>query len=297
MSDCPNNSGLPLAFDAWCTACGYNLVGLPDNSKCPECGKSIAESLRGDLLLHANPDHVRTLRLGASLIFWGSLLTALMWIVQLVVTINFGRAASATSGVSALSWPAVLIFLGLAQLAVALVTLFGWWKLCTLDPAYNAARNASQSRLWIRVLLCIALACKLITSFGLLAGQPFSGFASIIGIVAGVVSLTRFFFEMSYIRWLAPRLSSDSLAKSAARLTWLAPVLLVIAVPLIYMTFFVGFLALLIAAGILLSILIMYWALLYNVHKHLLAVEIAQRASRVNLYARDPQAPSNHNTV
>lgn len=289
----PGSSGLPLAFDAWCTACGYNLVGLPDNSKCPECGKSIAESLQGDLLLHANPDHVRTLRLGASLIFWGSLLTALMWIVQLVVTINLGRAASA----SALSLPAVLIFFGLADFAVALITLFGWWKLCSLDPAYNAARNASQSRLWIRILLCIALACKLITVLGGLPGATSFGIIGIVSILAGAVWLTRFFFEMSYIRWLAPRLSSDSLAKSAARLTWLAPVLLVIAVPLIYMTFFVGFLALLIAAGILFSILIMYWSLLYNMHKHLLAVEIAQRASRVDLYVRDPQAPSNPNTV
>lgn len=271
----PGSSGLPIAFDAWCTACGYNLVGLPDNSKCPECGKSIAESLQGDLLLHANPDHVRTLRLGASLIFWGSLLTALMWIVQLVVTINLGRAASA----SALSLPAVLIFFGLADFAVALITLFGWWKLCSLDPAYNAARSASQSRLWIRVLLGIALACKLMTFFGGLLSQAYFFGFGMIGIIAGIVWLTRFFFEMSYIRWLAPRLASKQLARDAARLTWLAPCLLVISTLIAFLVVFLSFLAILISAGVLLAILIMYWTLLYNVRKHLIAVEAAQRAT------------------
>ena len=101
----------------------------------------------------------------------------------------------------------------------------------------------------------------------------------IISTIAAVVWLTRFFFEMSYIRWLPPRLASKQLARDAARLTWLAPVLLIIAILAAMVTMALGFLAMLIAAGLILAILIMYWTLLYSVRKHLLAVEATQRSA------------------
>jgi predicted RNA-binding Zn-ribbon protein involved in translation (DUF1610 family) len=119
----PGSSGLPIAFDAWCTACGYNLVGLPDNSKCPECGKSIAESLQGDLLLHANPHHVRTLRLGASLIWFGTLLSIPLYILYAFAFVR--SFAGGPSTYSFFSWAAVFIAIEFARLAIALVTIGG----------------------------------------------------------------------------------------------------------------------------------------------------------------------------
>jgi len=273
----PGTSGLPIAFNAWCTACGYNLVGLPDNSKCPECGKSIAESLRGDLLLHASPDHVRTLRLGASLVWIGTLLSIPLYILYAFAFVR--SFAGGPSTYSFFSWAAVFIAIEFARLAIALVTIGGWWQLCTLDPAYNAKQNASKSRLAIRILLGATLACKLLLFLFGLIGLYSRDLMWIISTIAAVVWFTRFFFEMSYIRWLAPRLASKQLARDAARLTWLAPVLLIIAILAAMVTMALGFLAMLIAAGLILAILIMYWTLLYSVRKHLLAVEATQRSA------------------
>lgn len=270
----------PIAFDAWCTACGYNLLGLSTDGRCPECGKSIADSLKGDLFIHSSPTHVSTLRVGASLIFYGTLLSIPVWILQVLFTIGCLRSTlSNQPNFSSFSWGAVLIAIELAKLTTALITLIGWWQLCTLDPAYTAKRNASHSRRWIRMLLVMAIACKLVLFLGGMIGVAARDIGVIVGFIAGAVWFTRFFFEMSYIRWLAPRLASDKLARSATRLTWLAPVLLIIAVLIAFGTFVFGGLAILLAAAILLTILIMYWAVLIRVRKCLIDVESAQRAS------------------
>src|SRR2546423_4326820 len=38
-------STIPAEHDILCEGCGYTLNGLPDDGRCPECGKPIAESI------------------------------------------------------------------------------------------------------------------------------------------------------------------------------------------------------------------------------------------------------------
>ncbi|MGN6368548.1 MAG: hypothetical protein ACTHN5_09830 [Phycisphaerae bacterium] len=44
-ADYRSPADLPQPHDPWCELCGYNLTGINPETRCPECGKSIAESL------------------------------------------------------------------------------------------------------------------------------------------------------------------------------------------------------------------------------------------------------------
>ncbi|OAB58618.1 hypothetical protein AY599_20025 [Leptolyngbya valderiana BDU 20041] len=48
-----------------CIGCGYDLVGLPEDGACPECGVAIGRSISGDHLLASSKDYRRTLARGA----------------------------------------------------------------------------------------------------------------------------------------------------------------------------------------------------------------------------------------
>lgn len=53
--------------DACCTRCGYMLRGLAPDSKCPECGRSVAESLRPRFVTSATDAQIKRARLGIAL--------------------------------------------------------------------------------------------------------------------------------------------------------------------------------------------------------------------------------------
>ena len=50
-----DGEGQRLLEDLLCNHCGYNLRGLLSEGRCPECGTEVARSLRGDLLVAADP--------------------------------------------------------------------------------------------------------------------------------------------------------------------------------------------------------------------------------------------------
>ena len=59
-----------LSEDRACIRCGYNLRGLVDEGNCPECGRPVSDSLRGDVLEHADPQGLDKLRFGCALKLW-----------------------------------------------------------------------------------------------------------------------------------------------------------------------------------------------------------------------------------
>ena len=61
MPDPPADAELALK----CAACGYDLRGLPDDGRCPECGAAVAESRQAVSLFRADPRWLRRLELGA----------------------------------------------------------------------------------------------------------------------------------------------------------------------------------------------------------------------------------------
>jgi hypothetical protein len=48
-----------------CIGCGYDLVGLPEDGACPECGVAIGRSVSGDHLLASSKEHRQRLARGA----------------------------------------------------------------------------------------------------------------------------------------------------------------------------------------------------------------------------------------
>ncbi len=126
-----------------CVSCGYNLRGLSVEGTCPECGASVACSIRGDLLRFSHPRWVGRLGTGAALLFYANLLAIAAVIVDAVI-----------SGVvqlqqSSLAWvyDAVFAVLGLTLISMLFA---GVWVLASPDP-----RESPRTRgRWVR------LACR-----------------------------------------------------------------------------------------------------------------------------------------
>lgn len=58
--------GTPTIADRLpCIGCGYDLVGLPEDGACPECGVAIGRSVSGDHLFASSKEHRQKLARGA----------------------------------------------------------------------------------------------------------------------------------------------------------------------------------------------------------------------------------------
>ncbi len=76
MADTPERSGLldesgTVIVDTSCRRCSYNLRGLSEEGRCPECGTPVGLSTQGDLLRFADPDWLESLARGLNFILWG----------------------------------------------------------------------------------------------------------------------------------------------------------------------------------------------------------------------------------
>lgn len=82
-----------IARDVPCLQCGYNLRGLTSFHTCPECGLTVARSMRGDRLCVSHPRWVERLANGAGWCAWstvcglvcGLLANLLAWLVPLLI--------------------------------------------------------------------------------------------------------------------------------------------------------------------------------------------------------------------
>ena len=53
-----------IGDDIPCISCSYNLRGLMSDGTCPECGESVARSVKGDYLMYCDPRWVGNLATG-----------------------------------------------------------------------------------------------------------------------------------------------------------------------------------------------------------------------------------------
>ncbi len=125
-----------------CVGCGYDLVGLPEDVNCPECGVAIGRSISGDHLFASSREHRDRLANGARLALigaWAGWASASLLAVYALVAQTVNPYAS-------------LLVLGPMAIAMA-VTLVasgqGWLRLTDADPD----RIGDGSERWIHRLL------------------------------------------------------------------------------------------------------------------------------------------------
>ncbi len=156
-----------------CRTCGYDLRGLDESGRCPECGRVIAESLADDLLRFADPEWLGTVAGGCGAIFWGSVI----WVVAMVFLVVRSPVAycllAASGGLQAV----------------------GVWGLTLPDPSglgeaeYGRARRAAR-----QLLLTAAAGGTLVPAFatGPLVLSTTALALSACALAAGAVALLRY---------------------------------------------------------------------------------------------------------
>ncbi|MCE7973819.1 MAG: hypothetical protein DYG92_05740 [Leptolyngbya sp. PLA1] len=230
-----------LAESRPCLACGYDLRGLVSTGACPECGANIERSLRGNLLEFAATEFLRDMRLGARIVFIGTLVgMGLSFAVGLAAAV-FGIAAQSGANVTGGRWtevvPRITEFLG------SIVVLAGWWLLSRPDPGQLGEDAGVKSRNWLRIFLVAEIAATLGAFVVAMVpgwqaamanamsgtGPPVISMGLVIVAVSGLATIAastgRFFAAVAYIRTLAPRVPDATLHKEATRNLWLLPIL------------------------------------------------------------------------
>lgn len=249
--------------DVACVGCGYNLRGLEPGGKCPECGLDISRSLHGDQLVYSSGEYLAALCRGIRLIFVALIARVLIIVVGIVVGLLIGiNADSISPGVESL----VMGLAALADAAVAIVLIVGWWLFSTPDPSITSANTGDTARKFVRITVLISGVAGILNSTGetyqVTVASPLVFLAAALAIIVLVAWVVSFFASMIYIRWLAKRIPSERVDKRAKLLMWLGPVLMTIGM-------------LCIGLGPLVAV-ILYIILIYRMRLDILAVQAEQ---------------------
>lgn len=195
------NEGL-IAFDLSCTSCGYNLRGLRAGGLCPECANPIDRSLRGDLLIYADPAWLRRLHLGVRLMLWYVVLSIMMGVLGGIV--------------GGLGLP--LIIAMLPALAVGFVYVASVYCLTTQEPRISGSEESMTLRNVIRASALVSYAGSLIGVLSMFNGsQPI---IEVCGTVLQGVGLVAVLGIFVYLRRFATRIPDEKLARSTRTVMW-----------------------------------------------------------------------------
>jgi hypothetical protein len=192
-----------------CLGCGYELRGLGVAGACPECGKGVGESLRGDMLAWSDAGYVRRLVRGAGLAFWSPIVMVLV-----VIAVGVVEMASSTT----LEWLELLALVPSAAFVVA------WWMLTAGEPGRESDSGIRRER---RLVLLGGFALVGLEGVQLVflvvgAVPTFVMASTIVDIVQSLVLGGLLWAGMRYVRWLAARIPSELLYRRAGTFAKLA---------------------------------------------------------------------------
>jgi hypothetical protein len=197
-----------IVVDHECKKCGYNLRGLREEGRCPECGTPIGLSTTGDLLRFADPDWVEKVARGLTIILW----MILGGLIGGVLAAGAGAIVGKETGT-------IIIFV------VQLVSFYGVWLMTEPDPSGIGEDPNITARKVIRITLVVGLLNSplqlALDAFDLpKAGVILVGLSMLL---VGIVGLVGEFAKFIYYERLAKRIPDDALAGRARFLKWAFP--------------------------------------------------------------------------
>ncbi len=227
----PAEPEIPLTVpqDALCRGCGYALIGLQISDFCPECGRPVLESVRGDELRFCDPKYLQSLHRGIVLIQASLVSLLIITVLTILVQSVIGGGLAAQSITSFLS------------LVPAAISLAGWYIVSVPDPGVNLEDKGDKPRKVLRIAAIVNAGAALfagvvgvfapqtvnfagglnqLTPAALLAGV--AGLANLASIIAFVI---QYFAAMKYLAWLAPRIPNYELQQYVTSKTWLIALL------------------------------------------------------------------------
>lgn len=249
-----------VGADRVCIRCSYNLRGLPTDGRCPECGTPVADSLRGDYLAFAAPEHLASIRAGLDLVLVG----VPVYFVALVGGLLGGLAVRGI-----LSPPEIGVLRHAAMLAPSALLLAGYWRLTRPEPGHGRFGAPTSARRVIRVAAVLQAAASgadvLASPF--VPGGAASGampavlvrLADAVFVAAALAWVAQFFAVMSYVGWLGRRVPDRKLVEWSETYSWALPLLFVL-----------GAVVLLLAP---VAAVAMYWSLLDRLRKKVRSIQ------------------------
>ena len=230
----PSEPEIPLSVphNALCRGCGYSLAGLQVSDVCPECGRPVLESIRGDLLKFCDASYLKSLHRGVVLIQMGLIL----YLLATIATVGLGILGTAI-GLGGNAGPVISV-LGLFPIAASIA---GWLIISIPDPGVNLEDKGDKPRRTLRTAALINTSAAVVaavlgaifpssstSTFGAVTatGNPIIDVVSTAVTIASLVAFViQYFMAMKYLHWLAPRIPNFELAAKMKKQTWLIALL------------------------------------------------------------------------
>ena len=186
-----------ICDDVACHKCGYDLRTLRADARCPECGEAVRASIRGEMLIYADPGWVMRLSRGAAGILIG------------VAAVIIGPLAERLIGIVLMQ---AVVFLG------TISGLVGVWMLTEPDPSGVGEDRYGGTRRLARWLPFLGLLSMILASLGALApslgwqvSRPLMRTLQVIAAYGGIGGMLA---VMRYVRGLAMRMSYSWLVRA-----------------------------------------------------------------------------------
>ncbi|MBU0617853.1 MAG: hypothetical protein KKI02_09060 [Planctomycetes bacterium] len=196
-----------IIVDTTCRRCGYNLRGLREDGRCPECGTAIGLSTRGDLLRFAEPEWVDKLARGVRYILWGIVLQIVIGGLVGCATGFYGQSAAVA---------------GVVALIAGLLRIYGGWLLTSPDPSRIGEDRHITTRKTVRAGL-IAGVFGDVTDVAELTLPPVAWLTAMFGlasVVLGLVWAVGVFALFAYVAKLSERIPEPKLVSFARFMRW-----------------------------------------------------------------------------
>ena len=180
-----------------CHRCGYDLRGLDEHARCPECGAAVALSRRGEQLRFSDPRWLRAIRGGC----------------HVMVLADLAQLVAALAEVLRLARP-----LSPMLIAADAITVGGIWLVTRADPSGRGEASYGRARRLTRILATATAGATMVaslTEFTFALPRPLHLALDALQVAAGACAVVGVRLSYAYFRGLVMRIPSVALARRA----------------------------------------------------------------------------------